>query len=267
MAKNKKQPVAKTVEPTCCQPTSIGTKIMYGMMAVLTVLSVFLTFKVISLEKKINSGAVAGTQEESKLTVDKLKDYAKELGLNRSKFNKCLDSNEKKTSVDADVAYGGSVGVQGTPGFFVNGRFLGGAFPFEFFKEIIDKELDGSATGACTDYTAELQKYCSDPAQQAFFPEAKDMKVGNSPMTGNANAKVTLVEFSDFECPYCGRGYTTVKQILKAYPNDVKFYFKQFPLTSIHANAQKAAEASLCALDQGKFWEYHDKLFSLQAQQ
>lgn len=74
-----------------------------------------------------------------------------------------------------------------------------------------------------------------------------------------------MVEFSDFECPYCIRAFPTVEQILKEYKNDVKFFYKQYPLVQIHPNAQKAAEASLCAADQGKFWEWHNKVFTIES--
>ncbi len=80
---------------------------------------------------------------------------------------------------------------------------------------------------------------------------------------GPANAKVTIVEYSDFECPYCSQAVQTVNDILKKYPNDVMLVFKNFPL-DFHPYAQKAAEAAECAADQGKFWEYHDVLFSHQ---
>jgi len=84
---------------------------------------------------------------------------------------------------------------------------------------------------------------------------------------GNKNAPIKLIEYSDFECPFCIRAFPTVDQILKTYKNDVLFYYMHFPLTQIHPNAQKAAEASLCAADQGKFWEFHDKLFTLETAQ
>ncbi|PJC33537.1 hypothetical protein CO007_02800 [Candidatus Roizmanbacteria bacterium CG_4_8_14_3_um_filter_36_10] len=244
-----------------------NNKIIYFMMGIITLFLVFLTVKVINLEKKIASG-VKGTagsapQQESLISVKNLKKYAKEMKLNTGKFNNCLDSGEKKTLVDKDTAYGSSLGVQGTPGFFINGKFLAGAFPFTMFKEIIDKEIAGTGSDVCTDYSTDLQKYCSDPQQKAFDPVAKKIEVGNSQSIGAVNAKVTIVEFSDFQCPYCIRAFPTVEQILKEYKNDVKFYFKQFPLTQIHPFAQKAAEASLCAADQGKFWEFHDKLFTL----
>ncbi len=154
------------------------------------------------------------------------------------------------------------LGVQGTPGFFINGRFLGGAFPFEAFKEIIDKEIAGTATDNCEDYSEEMQTYCSDPANAGFIPEAREVAVGNSAVKGKADAKVTIVEFSDFECPFCVRAFPTVQQIVETYPNDVRLVYKHLPLTNIHPNAERAAIASECARDQGKFWELHDKMFS-----
>lgn len=78
---------------------------------------------------------------------------------------------------------------------------------------------------------------------------------------GDFNAPVTLVEFSDFECPFCERHFPTLTKILNDYQGKVRLVYKHFPL-SIHPNSQKAAEASECADEQGKFWEYHDKLFT-----
>ena len=75
---------------------------------------------------------------------------------------------------------------------------------------------------------------------------------------GHANASVTIVEYSDFECPFCGQAEPTIRQIEEKYPNDVRVIYKQFPLSQIHPYAQKAAEASECAADQGKFWEFVD---------
>ncbi len=85
----------------------------------------------------------------------------------------------------------------------------------------------------------------------------------DAPSFGPANAKVTLVEFSDFECPYCSRAATVAKQIKEKYGTRVRLVFRQFPL-SFHKNAMGAAEASLAAHAQGKFWEFHDKAFANQ---
>jgi predicted DsbA family dithiol-disulfide isomerase len=84
------------------------------------------------------------------------------------------------------------------------------------------------------------------------------------PSKGPANAAVTIVEFSDFECPYCGGLFPTLKQVEKNYPQQVRIVYRQFPLNNIHPYAQKAAEASLCANDQQKFWEFHDSMFANQ---
>jgi protein-disulfide isomerase len=83
------------------------------------------------------------------------------------------------------------------------------------------------------------------------------------PSKGPENAPVTMVEFSDFECPYCGRAKDTVDQVTKQYGDKVRLVFRNFPL-SFHPHAQKAAEAAMCANDQGKFWEMHDVLFANQ---
>ena len=84
------------------------------------------------------------------------------------------------------------------------------------------------------------------------------------PSKGPASAPVTIVEFSDFECPFCSRAEESVTQVLKEYGDKVRIVYRQFPL-EMHANAQKAAEASLCANDQGKFWELHKVLFENQS--
>lgn len=78
---------------------------------------------------------------------------------------------------------------------------------------------------------------------------------------GATNAKLTIVEYSDFECPFCRRFLPTVNQALQEYPNDVRLVYRHFPLESIHPNARIAAIGSECAAEQGKFWEYHDYIF------
>lgn len=78
---------------------------------------------------------------------------------------------------------------------------------------------------------------------------------------GPNDAPVTIVEFSDFECPFCNNAAATIRQVLDKYPNQVRVVFRDYPVASLHPRASKAHEAARCAGDQGKFWEYHDLLF------
>lgn len=96
-------------------------------------------------------------------------------------------------------------------------------------------------------------------------PLRTEVAIAGYPARGPANAPVTIVEFADFECPYCGRFYPTLQLVEKNYGTRVRLVYRQFPLTNIHPKAQKAAEASLCANDQGRFWEFYDALFNDQS--
>lgn len=111
---------------------------------------------------------------------------------------------------------------------------------------------------------AEEENRAKKEAEEQFKNPVK-VDVGNAPVKGPANAKVTIVEFSDFQCPFCKRGADTMEQILKAYPKDVKVAFKQLPLP-MHPQAKPASQAALAAGKQGKFWEMHDALFKNQGE-
>ena len=91
--------------------------------------------------------------------------------------------------------------------------------------------------------------------------------VDGFPTLGPNDAPITIVEFSDFQCPYCTQWQEqTFQPLLAAYPGKIRFVYRNYPLTSIHQNAFRGAEAALCANDQNAFWKYHDKLFSEKSQ-
>lgn len=225
-----------------------------------------LSFAVGSLYTKVRyleqGGAVGNTQQALTLD-DQLITYAKDLNLDTKSFERCLSDGKYASRITNDMQEATALGINATPGFFINGKLLGGAFPFESFKEIIDKELAGTATQSHLDYSQELQQAFDG---KAFNPVPKTVTVGSSPTKGGANAKVTIVEFSDFQCPFCSRALPTINQIMSEYKDDVRLVYKHYPITSIHPNAQKASEASECAREQNKFWEYHDLLFQNQQQ-
>jgi protein-disulfide isomerase len=88
------------------------------------------------------------------------------------------------------------------------------------------------------------------------------INLGDSPVRGPKDAKVTIVEWADYQCPFCAQSAPLVNQVLQAYPKDVRYVFKQFPLpATMHPNALPAAKAAIAANKQGKFWQMHDVLF------
>jgi protein-disulfide isomerase len=95
-------------------------------------------------------------------------------------------------------------------------------------------------------------------------PQRVAVDIAGRPIRGNPSAPVTIVEFSDFQCPFCSRARPTVNRVREAYGDRVRVIFRNFPL-QMHAEAQKAGEAAACAGEQGKFWEMHDRLFANQA--
>jgi protein-disulfide isomerase len=116
--------------------------------------------------------------------------------------------------------------------------------------------------GAVNAFTSELEK--QKKVVYYLAPLRVEFDVEGSPVKGPRDAAITLVEFSDFECGFCGRFVNTLKEVTENYGDQVRLVFRQFPL-NMHPNAQKAAEASLCAQDQGKFWPMHDLLFQEQS--
>jgi protein-disulfide isomerase len=172
------------------------------------------------------------------------------------KFSSCLDSNKYSDAIEKDTQLGIKLGVNGTPATFINGYLLSGALPYEEVKVILDEILAGKEPTS--------QYLARDEAGKLIKTTINENELENLAWKGDKNAKITMIEFSDFECPYCTRFATTMDQVLENYGKDIKFTFRNFPL-SFHANAKKAAEAFECAKDQGKAFEMHDKLFDLAA--
>lgn len=103
------------------------------------------------------------------------------------------------------------------------------------------------------------QKAAAD-FEQKMITDPKAV-VGNSPVMGSEAYKVVLIEFSDFECPFCASAHSTIKSFMEKHQDTVTLAYKHLPLVQIHPQAIPAAEASWAAQQQGKFWEYHDRLF------
>ena len=115
---------------------------------------------------------------------------------------------------------------------------------------------------------AELEKKVAQAPAPAARPQADpnkvyDLPVGKSAIRGPADAPVMMVEFSDFQCPFCSRAVPLIDQVMQAYPKELKFVYKEFPLP-MHPNAMPASKAAVAAQRQGKYWEMHDKLFANQ---
>jgi protein-disulfide isomerase len=200
--------------------------------------------------------------------------YAASVGLNMAKFKKDWEDPKVKAEVDQDSKKGNEVGANGTPTFFINGHELVGAQDASAFESIIDSEIKkadellkkGTPLAAVYDKLMN-EAAAAAPAPAAAAPAApegkQDVKVGDAPVKGPANAKVTVIAFSDFQCPFCSRAVPVMKQIEDEYKGKVRIAFKQLPLP-FHDKAHLAAEAALAANEQGKFWQMHDKLFANQ---
>ena len=207
-----------------------------------------------------------------------LEKYAAEIGLDVAKFKKDIDAPATKKRVDDDLELGKKLGVQGTPNFFVNGRPVRGAVPYEQFKSAVDDELargkklmekgvsSGKVFAALMKGEGKGLGAPTPPAPAPKIPigaEVFKIEPGTAPQVGGKEPKITLIEFSDFQCPYCSRAKGTLDELQKIYKNDLQITFRHYPLP-FHNNATPAAIAAVAAAEQGKFWQMHDKLFANQ---
>ena len=198
--------------------------------------------------------------------------YAEELELDIERFERDLEQHTYRARVEEDQKAATRLGVRGTPGFFVNGVRVAGAQPAAKFNEIIASEV--AAVDGLLEAGAPLSVVYAKRVDANYKPAAPSkgraaqadadavyqVPVGSSAVKGPADALVTVVTFSEFQCPYCSRFAPSLDSLLEAYPGDVRIVFKHNPL-SFHKQAPGAAEAALAAHAQGKFWEMHDRLF------
>lgn len=132
-----------------------------------------------------------------------------------------------------------------------------------FFSILIVMKLDTYISLAVRAMSSNTQTTIAQSSIDKPLQYFGQISIGDSPIDGDiGKAKVVIVEFGDFECSYCAQTHEIIKTIRAQYGNDVAFVFKNFPLSSIHSQALKAAEAAHCAEDQGKYWEMHNLLFT-----
>lgn len=216
------------------------------------------------------------------LTRADLEKYAGQAGLDVGKVKAALDGNKYQSAIAADQELATKLDARGTPAFFINGRKLMGAQPFEEFKKVIDEEIKtaekledkgvkGSAIYAALMKDAK-EKAEAPPQQEPEARKEPDPKavyrvpVGNAPQKGPNDALVTIVQFSDFECPFCSRVEPTINDVVKKYGKEVRVVWKNNPLP-FHSSAMPAAEAASEAFAQkgsAGFWKMHELMFKNQ---
>lgn len=180
--------------------------------------------------------------------------------------NKLLDAEAKKRSLTVEDLLRTEVESKVTPptdkdvkDFYEanKARISGGGD--DLMRQIQGYLLQRRRDERYNGYTAQLRK--DYKVENYLEPLRSSIDTQGFPTLGPANATVTIVEFSDFECPFCGAQFPILKKIEADFADRIRVVYRQMPLTNVHPHAQKAAEASLCANDQKKFWEFHDAMF------
>jgi len=185
---------------------------------------------------------------QQRLGRDDLIGYAKQLGLDVDVFRQALDDHKYRPRIEQDLEEAKGLGVTTTPTFFVNGRRLIGPQGEAALQAVVESVITNAPKEPPPQIVAS-----SGPAQAINLKDA--------PTEGVATAPISLVEFGDFECPFCAKSASTLHDLLKAYPTQVRLSFKNYPLP-FHTESALAHEAALAAREQGKFWEMYDLLYS-----
>lgn len=194
---------------------------------------------------------------------------ARELGLDLPRFRADLDTGAYRPQIAIDAREGRALGVSGTPAFFINGRALPGAMSLRTFVRVIDEELargkgstDYDALVARGEASANVPKGTRWPKFHFAYDRAYRMGLGlPGHQLGPDDAPITIVEWSDFQCPYCAQEAPRLRALRAKYGDKVRLVYRHFPVQG-HPDAQLAAEAGIAAADQGKFWQFHDEVFA-----
>ncbi|CAN5786318.1 hypothetical protein BH11MYX3_BH11MYX3_39880 [soil metagenome] len=194
---------------------------------------------------------------------------ARELGLDMVRFRGELDAHTYRPIVDADSAAARTLGVSGTPTFFLNGRPVHGNQPLKVFVDVVDQELArADSTKGGYDQLVSTGKLAADALETEHAGFELDTtatyRVGlglQGHQLGPDGAAVTIVVWSDFQCPFCQRSAPVVTKLREKYGDDVRVVFRHLAM-QFHRNAGLAAEAAIAAADQGKFWAFHDQVWA-----
>jgi protein-disulfide isomerase len=211
---------------------------------------------------------------QKELGADSYAKWASNAGVDATAFANGAKSGVWAAKVQRDLATAQKLGVDGTPAFLVNGAWITGAQPYEAFKQTVDAALTQAGL-LIVSGTSRVGVYAAAAAtnfkpQPADDDNAKDdtnvykVPVGTSPVRGATTAPVTIVEFGDYQCPYCRRAAETLEKVRAKYGDSVRLVWKNEPLP-FHPHAEPAAELALEARaekgDAG-FWAAHDALFA-----
>ena len=194
----------------------------------------------------LDTGAVA-----PEVKAKTIEDFAQTAGLDLAKFTSCVNDETYDAAVQADLDEALAAGAQGTPFTVVvakNGEkfTIPGAYPYTDVKTTVEKALaaKGDTAGAV----------------EVDIPAVSEQ----DHILGSLDAPVKLVEYSDLQCPFCGRFHPTMQRVAKEYGDQVAWVYRHFPLESIHPNARPLANASECAANLGgndSFWKFVDAVF------
>ncbi len=202
---------------------------------------------------------------------------ARELGLDMVRFRGDLDAGTYRKAIASDVEDARRLGVEGTPTFFINGRPVHGNQPLRVFAQVVDEEL-ARATAVRATQRADLpdiyDALVADGKPTADAPaDASNEHAELDPTTvyrvglglpghqlGPDDALVTIVEWSDFQCPYCAKEAPVLAHVRKKYGDQVRIVYRHMAM-QFHHSAALAAEAGVAAAEQGKFWAFHDQVF------